>query len=298
MTPSPLSTPLTLELPFGRVAGLRHGQPGGLPVLALHGWLDNAASFTALAAELDQAVELVAIDLPGHGHSDWLPAGPQAYSLASAAGHVLAIADALGWQRFALMGHSMGAAIASLVAALAPERVLGLVSIDALGALSAPASDTVPRLRRHLQALQQPQRPLRLFTDRQLPLRARMRSNGLGEPAAGLLVERGLRAVAGGWQWGSDPRLMLPSAVYMSEQQVQAVLAAITCPVLVILATPAADHFPAALRQQRVACVADVHVIEREGPHHLHMEQAHGLAPAVRRFLLALAPCTAPPTMG
>ncbi|KAG1587997.1 hypothetical protein G6F46_014705 [Rhizopus delemar] len=59
--------PFDLEVGGARVAGLRnHGE--GPRVLALHGWLDNAASFVPLAPHLS-SLQLVAIDLPGHGHS-------------------------------------------------------------------------------------------------------------------------------------------------------------------------------------------------------------------------------------
>ena len=112
-----------------------------------------------------------------------------------------------------------------------------------------------------------------------------MLANQLGEPAARALVERGLHAVPGGWQWRSDPQLMLPSAVYMSEQQVCDVLAAICCPVWVVLATPAPAHLPASMRTRRLACLRNATLIQRKGPHHLHMEQAAALAPALRRFL-------------
>lgn len=105
--------PFELQVGGARVAGLRnHG--GGPRVLALHGWLDNAASFVPLAPHLS-ALQLVAIDLPGHGHSAHLPAGAS-YTTAAAICHVLDVADALGWDRFSLLGHSMGAGIASLTA--------------------------------------------------------------------------------------------------------------------------------------------------------------------------------------
>src|SRR3546814_9100513 len=107
-----------LEIPAGRIAGLRCGEPGAPRVLALHGWLDNAASFVPLAAEFERIgtrVELVAPDLPGHGRSAHLPPGAD-YSFAGALHSVLDVADALGWERFALLGPSMGAGTASLLA--------------------------------------------------------------------------------------------------------------------------------------------------------------------------------------
>lgn len=107
--------PFTLEVQGVHAAGLRAPQREGRRVLALHGWLDNAASFVPLAAQLP-ALDLVALDLPGHGHSAHLPPGTQ-YNTPGAICHVLDVADALGWDRFTLLGHSMGAGIASLTAA-------------------------------------------------------------------------------------------------------------------------------------------------------------------------------------
>src|SRR3546814_16881901 len=87
--------------------------------------LGNAASVVPRAVEFERIgtrVELVAPDLPGHGRSAHLPPGAD-YSFAGALHSVLDVADALGWERFALLGHSMGAGIASLLAAGAPGRV-------------------------------------------------------------------------------------------------------------------------------------------------------------------------------
>ena len=119
-----------VEIPMGRIAGLRnqgdsHGK--NVPrVLALHGWLDNAASFIPLAPHL-HGIDLVAIDQPGHGRSAHLPPGTD-YSFVGAINAILDVADALGWERFALLGHSMGGGISSLIAAACPERIERLVA--------------------------------------------------------------------------------------------------------------------------------------------------------------------------
>ena len=160
-----------LDISLGRVTGLRAGTPGAPKVLALHGWLDNAASFVPLAPLL-QGIELVAPDLPGHGRSVHLPQGAD-YSFAGAVNSVLDIADALGWERFALLGHSMGAGIGSLVAAACPQRVERFVAIEALGALAETPERTVTRLRDAIAAMRNVARkPLRVFPDIDTAIRA------------------------------------------------------------------------------------------------------------------------------
>ena len=63
---------IELQLPHIRIAAREWGDPEGEPVLAIHGWLDNAASFDTLAPLLAE-LHLVALDLPGHGRSQHRP---------------------------------------------------------------------------------------------------------------------------------------------------------------------------------------------------------------------------------
>ena len=280
-----MTTAFALETGGLRVAGLRTGTPGGVPVLALHGWLDNAASFLPLAAHLPE-LDWALIDLPGHGHSAHLPADA-AYAMPQAIAQTLAIMDALGWSHCVLLGHSMGAAIASLAAAVAPQRVQALVCIEALGGLAAPADETVTRLRAHLAALSTlGDKQLRVFADLAAPVRARMQANQLSEASARLLVERGVKPVPGGWSWCSDPKLMLPTAVRMTEAQVRDVVAAIECPAQVIYASPAQPYFPEPERSQRAALLRHGHLHVLPGHHHVHMDQPEAVAALVREFLL------------
>ncbi len=279
-----------LEIPLGRIEGLRWGEPGAPRVLALHGWLDNAASFVPLAPRLG-GLDLVAPDLPGHGRSAHLPPGAD-YSFAGALHAVLDIADALGWDEFALLGHSMGAGIASLVAAGSPARVRRLVAIEALGALAEAPENTVRRLRDAVAATRAlPGKRLRLFPDPAPAIQARMRANGLGEAAARLLVERGLRPAhpgqePGGWQWSSDPRLTLPTMVRMTEAQIRDLVAGIECPVRVVYADPPQPYLPEPLRSERTALLPQGEQVVIGGGHHLHMEDPAAVAAAIGDFLL------------
>jgi pimeloyl-ACP methyl ester carboxylesterase len=273
-----------LDLSTGRIAGLRAGEPGAPRVLALHGWLDNAASFVPLAMRLP-GLDLVCPDFPGHGRSAHLQPGAD-YSFAAAVHSVLDIADGLGWERFAVLGHSMGAGIGSLVAAGSPERIERFVAIEALGALAERADRTVQRLREAVAATRALQhKRLRVFPDIASAVRARMQANALSESVARLLVERGLVPVEGGYIWSSDPRLTLPTMLRTTEEQVRDLVAGITCPTRVLFADPAQPYLPDALRRERAALLPLGELRILSGGHHLHMEDPAGVADAIGDFL-------------
>lgn len=282
---------VVLDTPLGTLAALRWGRPGAPRVLALHGWLDNAASFVPLAPHLlgaaCDALDLVALDLPGHGRSAHLPPGAD-YSFAGAMHAVLDAADALGWERFALLGHSMGAGIASLLAAACPQRVERLVAIEALGALPETADNTVPRMREAVAATRAlPGKRLRVFETLAPAIRARVNGHvvRVSADAARLLVERGVRRAGDGWEWSSDPRLTLPTMVRMTDEQVRALIAGIDCPVRVVYADPPQPYLPEPRRSQHAALLPHGEMIVLPGSHHLHMEQPEAVAAVVAGFL-------------
>jgi pimeloyl-ACP methyl ester carboxylesterase len=276
-----------IEVALGRIAALRtHGR--GPRVLALHGWLDNAASFLPLAPALAE-LDLVALDLPGHGHSVHAPPGTD-YGFPLALHTLLDVADALGWERFCLLGHSMGAGLASLLAAGCPERVERLVVIEMLGALAEAPERTAARLREALAPRQRPSRGLRVFPDVETAVRARLQSvrvpgTGLTEAEVRLLVERGLRRVEGGFIWRSDPRLMQPTAFRLTQAQIDDLLAAIECPTLALFADPAQPYLPDAERRRRVALLPRGQMHTLPGGHHLHMQQPEAVARVILPFL-------------
>ncbi len=100
---------------------------GGRPVMLVHGFTANSDE---VAGVIEPLAELgwhaVAPDMRGHGRSD-RPTDAGAYSLELMAADVLALADWLGWGRFALLGHSMGGGVAQLIALARPERLTGLI---------------------------------------------------------------------------------------------------------------------------------------------------------------------------
>lgn len=274
------------ELRFGpphrRLAAKAWGDPASPPLLALHGWLDNAASFDRLAPLLADDRYVVALDLRGHGHSDHLEAGAW-YHYVDYFDDLRAAFAHFGWSRADLLGHSLGGTLASLFAAAYPERVGELWLIEALGPLTTTLDAALPQLRRALDqhAAFAARRPLRVFATLDEAVSARMMANDLSESAARAIVTRGVQRVDGGWVWSSDPRLTLASPYRYGEEQVQAMLGGIRARTRLVLADPATSYLPASMMEARAACVADIRVKRIAGNHHLHLENAAAVAQAL-----------------
>ena len=98
-------------------------------LLLLHGFAQTAHSWDFVALSLCDRFRVVALDQRGHGDSDWSPDGD--YSTESAQADVHAVAHSLSAEPVILVGLSMGGRIASSYASLHPERVRGLVIVDA-----------------------------------------------------------------------------------------------------------------------------------------------------------------------
>ncbi len=271
--------------PLGELAAMPWGDADAPPLLALHGWLDNAAGFARLAPWLAQKRRVIALDLPGHGRSAHLASSARRYHVVDQVDHVLDFADALGLERFDLLGHSLGAGIASLVAAAVPERVDRLMLVEGLGPLGDDGSNTLSRWRKAHAQRKRPSRAARVFPTVDAAVAARVAAGGLDADEARPIVERNLREVDGGFAWRSDARLRLATPVRIDDAQMTRLLAGIEAPTLLLLAEPATSCLPETLMAARAASVAGIRVEHLAGPHHLHVRQAREVARLLLDFL-------------
>ncbi|WP_439133643.1 alpha/beta fold hydrolase [Pseudomaricurvus sp.] len=256
------------------------GDPLNPPVLALHGWLDNSASFYRLAPFLSDHY-VVALDTAGHGFSDHRQhQGP--YNIWQDVGEVFAIADELGWERFALLGHSRGAIISTLCAGTFPERITHLGLLD--GFMPQPiALEKAPEQLAQSIIENQQVKAHGVYKERKLMERARMIGLwALSPEAASALVERGVQEVEGGYCWRSDPRLSTASALKLSTEQIAAFVGRVQAPAKLLLAEKGL-----LTRFAQVLSVPENWSIENlPGNHHFHMEeQAEDIAGILNRFL-------------
>ena len=255
------------------LAGFTNGKREGRPIIALHGWLDNAASFSPLASYLEFDRPLYALELPGHGHSQHRPASAQ-YHLVDNTLDVLAFVDSLCENGdFDLVGHSLGGIVATLVAASVPERVRHLVLLDSLGPLTDDIENVLPQLKKAVsRAAALRNSKLNVYPSKEVAAKARMAGVGkISLEAARTLVDRGVREVEGGFIWSSDPRLLEPSLIRFSEAQVKAIMEGIECPVQLIVGEDGYFRQYEAI-SKRLAYIKNLEQHRVAGGHHFHME--------------------------
>lgn len=211
----------------------------GPPALFLHGWGGSSRYWLPALELLAQHRRVVAIDLPGFGATP--PNGSASFqNLAKTA---LACADALEYERFAVVGHSLGAGVALLMAAAAPERIerLGLVSFgtagDALQAAIATNAGLQFTLAAHLWgpwmrfwrpwfALTRPARQLAALTP---PLPALMAAPYVHRFPSQAALALGVADLV-----DMDPLAALESAASIGDPLLAAAVAHATMPVLMI----------------------------------------------------------------
>lgn len=271
-----------LDLGHIELAGVLHGPATAPPVIALHGWLDNANSF-ARVLPLLSGLRVLALDLAGHGLSGHRPAGGM-YSHWEYARDVLEVAGQLGWERFSLLGHSMGAIVAAQLAAAMPERVERLVLVEGVVPPDTPPADPAQRLGKALQEqLAHASRRKPLYADRAQAVRARSQSRlPVSESAAWLLAERGLVAAENGFTWRTDNRLTLTTPLRLEPPQALELVRQVQCPALLVVAEQgllasregSLEHLP-------------FERVRLPGGHHLHLDDNEGaslVAACINRF--------------
>jgi pimeloyl-ACP methyl ester carboxylesterase len=108
-------------------------------VLAIHGWFGSARGWGSLPEFLDgSAYTWVFMNLRGYGDRRDI-AGE--FTVDEVAADALAVADDLGWDRFSVVGHSMGGKFAHRVLLEAPDRVRKLVGLSPVSAAAVPFDD-------------------------------------------------------------------------------------------------------------------------------------------------------------
>lgn len=120
--------------PAGSIVVEEHGEAGALPVMLVHGMAGDAGFWSSTVRVLRARHRLIVPELRGHGRSERDAAGD--YSIPAHADDLEAVLDALELRGVILVGHSFGASVVMEAAARNPDRVAGIVLLDAAGDFS------------------------------------------------------------------------------------------------------------------------------------------------------------------
>jgi pimeloyl-ACP methyl ester carboxylesterase len=117
-----------LQLPEGLVLRVRQWGTRGHICLLLHGFGEGSYVWGQFAPLLQDCCRVLAVDLRGHGDSDWDPAAD--YGTCRYAADLMYVIETLALNRFVVVGHSLGGELAIHLASCMPERVAALAVVD------------------------------------------------------------------------------------------------------------------------------------------------------------------------
>lgn len=263
--------PSEVEIQFqGRkLTGKRWGEEGNTPVMALHGWLDNANSFDRIAPALPD-FDIFALDFAGHGHSDHRPVHTP-YLATLDVQDVIAVANQLQWEHFSLLAHSMGAEVSAHIIGLYPDRVERLFAID--GYAESVSNERWLKLHRDSidTNLTKKAGTMRVFPNQEEMAQSVAKFTGQTLDSARILVERGSKKVDGGFSWASDPRVRWSDALGITYEQMDHNVASFNGEILVVGANGGLKWYRADL-ERLASGFENFQFITADGSHHMHMD--------------------------
>lgn len=260
----------TFESNGVQLAAKEWGEPSGTPVIALHGWLDNANSFDQMLPHLHN-MHVIAVDMAGHSCSGDR-SEDSGYDIWQDIADVLAISEQMGWSRAALLGHSRGAIVAALVAGTFPDLVSQCLLIDSYFPIPHKPSNAASQLAKAITDRKR-FRSIKPSAFDSFDDAVNARVNGfvpLQKAAATILANRGVVETNGKFSWRNDQRLKASSMVTFTKDQCESFFTSITCPIMLIQAQGGLLQGP--IQPQLKEWVSHIDVVSMPGSHHLHLE--------------------------
>lgn len=243
-----------------------HGR--GLTRVLVHDWLSDRTEWDPVLPYLDgERFTYALADLRGYGGSRRLRG---AYTADEAASDALALADRLGWERLAAVGHSMSGLIVQALLALAPGRVTRLACVTPAGPAGLAIPDDV------------------LAPMKRLALDPALRRAAFARAWGDRLSERWLEVKLARWAACSEPEAVLGYLHMFARTDLRPRLAGLDVPVLAIAGEHDQPWFLADHLRAAFSLYPRREVVTLRGAGHYPMQETPvALATSLERFLSA-----------
>jgi pimeloyl-ACP methyl ester carboxylesterase len=221
------------------VRGLRHqlrwwGERTPNPVVLLHGWMDNSATWQFLVDQLPAGWSCVAPDWRGFGGTEWPADG---YWFADYFADLEALLDVVcPGEPARLIAHSMGGNVASMYAGIRPKRVRWLANLEGIGLKRSSPEDAPARYAEWLDQLREPARTRRYSSLESVVTFLMSRNPALPRDRAIFIAEAWTKTDCDGVAMAFDPRHRHVSAMLFRREEAEACWRRIEAPVLLMLA--------------------------------------------------------------
>lgn len=264
------------------------------PILALHGWQDNAGSFDGLMEHMNLERPVVAIDLPGHGWSS--PIYPtMVYHTIDTVLLVRRIQKHYSWDVVTFLTHSMGGITSFLFSSLYPESVDFIINLDMIKPLEenmdmraddmGPLVDEIIDLMRRTPSQEG-------WTAEELRDRwIRGSGNSLTKESAEILMKRGIKEIKPNrYIYSRDSRLKAWQLQTFEVCENLKLAKNIKCPILLINGSHSPFWKLTINKCPEIVKVFEentksFHVLTVEGSHHFHLNDPKSVAPMINNFL-------------
>ena len=270
---------------------LEWGEPVGEPLVLVHGFLDQAHSWSPFVAALQELIKqplwIIAPDCRGHGDSGWVGAGGY-YHFPDYVLDLDRIVQGLGTKTMKLIGHSMGGTISFLYTGSFPQRVARLVLIEGIGPPSMAFSDAPARMEKWIAEVHQRGRKhFRQYSSIKAGAEQLRQTNPRLDAELALhLARSGMKqSSAGKWVWKFDPlhRTTAPQPFYAA--QAIEFLRRIACPVLIVDGAESRQTLRHDSKQRLEEIRDRKQVVIENAGHMVHQDNPLALAKVVAEFL-------------
>ncbi|CAH0406532.1 unnamed protein product [Chilo suppressalis] len=286
---------IEIPLQFGHIAAKVWGNDQDRPILALHGWQDNAGTWDTLAPLLCENRSIMAIDFPGHGLSSWIPPGLHYYAW-ELPRLILYLKNYFKWDKVSLLCHSMGSIAGLRYASVFQDDVDFYVAVDSLIYDDFDLHQIVEKFPVILNKIEVAQTRLHeeppSYTLEEIAMKWHLgTAKSVSLESTKYLMRRGIKPASrdpNKYYFCRDARLKHSLFQPENKKFVEALVKRLKCPTLYVKAIDspfASDEFSVEMREviERNNENYEIHFLP--GTHHVHLNNPERVAPLIFKFL-------------